>query len=66
MPGNPDFSLVFAELKRILKPFAPFAARMVVRADTADTYYLDGPFSMKWKKVLFLARYSSKKTFHST
>ena len=60
-PQN-DFSLVFEELKSILKPYAE---TLTVKADTEDTYYLDGPYSEKWKKELFFGSAQIKKNYVS-
>ena len=50
MSPQSDFSVIFEQLKNILKPYA---GDLTVKADTADTYYLDGPYSETWKKELF-------------
>ena len=50
MPPQNEFPLVFEQLKAILRPFA---SQLTVKADTNDTYYLEGPYSEKWKKELF-------------
>jgi hypothetical protein len=56
------FSLVFEQLKNILKPYA---RGLTVKADTDDTYYLDGPYSEKWKKELFFGSAQIKKNYVS-
>jgi hypothetical protein len=38
---------------------------MTVKTDTADTYYLDGPYSKKWKKELFFGSVQIKKNYVS-
>ncbi len=57
-----DFPLVFQQLKAILQPFAP---HLTVKADTGETYYLDGPFSPKYKKELFFGSAQVKKNYVS-
>jgi hypothetical protein len=36
-----------------------------VKADTPDTYYLDGPYSEMWKKELFFGSAQIKKNYVS-
>jgi hypothetical protein len=62
MPAQNDFPVVFEQLKNILKPYAQ---DLTVKADTADTYYLDGPYSQKWKKELFFGSAQIKKNYIS-
>ena len=62
MPAQNDFPIVFEHLKKIIQPYAP---NLTVKADTADTYYLDGPYSEKWKKELFFASAQVKKNYVS-
>jgi hypothetical protein len=62
MPAQTDFPIVFEQLKSILKPYAE---DLTVKADTADTYYLDGPYSEKWKKELFFGSAQIKKNYVS-
>ena len=62
MPSQNDFPIVFEQLKNILKPYA---RDLTVKADTADTYYLDGPYSEKWKKELFFGSAQIKKNYVS-
>ena len=62
MPSQIDFHAVFEGLKNILKPYA---GDLTVKADTADTYYLDGPYSEKWKKELFFGSAQIKKNYVS-
>lgn len=57
-----DFPTVFEELKNILKPYAQ---NLTVKTDTADTYYLDGPYSERWKKELFFGSAQIKKNYVS-
>jgi hypothetical protein len=62
MPTQNDFPLVFEQLKNILKPYAK---NLTVKTDTPDTYYLDGPYSEKWKKELFFGSAQIKKNYVS-
>lgn len=62
MSPQADFSLVFEQLKDILKPYA---GRFSLKADTADTYYLDGPYSETWQKELFFGSAQIKKNYVS-
>ena len=62
MPAQNEFPIVFEQLKNILKPYA---ASLTVKTDTADTYYLDGPYSEKWKKELFFGSAQIKKNYVS-
>lgn len=57
-----DFSLVFEQLKNILQPYAQ---SLTLKADTPDSYYLDGPYSEKWKKELFFGSAQIKKNYVS-
>ena len=62
MSPQTDFPLIFEQLKDILKPYA---GDLTVKTDTADTYYLDGPYSEKWKKELFFGSAQIKKNYVS-
>jgi hypothetical protein len=62
LPTKNDFTLVFQELKSILEPYA---GNLKVKADTPDTYYLDGPYSATWKKELFFGSAQIKKNYVS-
>ena len=62
MPTQNDFPIVFEHLKKIIQPYAP---NLTVKADTSDTYYLDGPYSEKWKKELFFGSAQIKKNYVS-
>jgi hypothetical protein len=62
LPTKNDFTLVFKELKSILEPYA---GNLKVKADTPDTYYLDGPYSATWKKELFFGSAQIKKNYVS-
>ena len=57
-----DFTLIFEQLRNILKPYA---GNLTVKTDTSDTYYLDGPYSEKWKKELFFGSAQIKKNYVS-
>src|SRR3990172_74053 len=56
------FPVVFSQLRAILKPYS---ARLTVTADTADSYSLDGPYSEKWKKIIFFGATQIKKNYVS-
>lgn len=62
MASNNDFPVVFEQLKNILKPYAE---KLTVKVDTSDTYYIDGPYSEKWKKQLFFGSAQVKKNYVS-
>lgn len=62
MSTQNEFPLVFEQLKNILEPYA---ANLTVKADTPDTYSLDGPYSQKWKKELFFGSAQIKKNYVS-
>ena len=62
MAGDAEFSEVFKGLKKILKPYAP---KLTVTADTPEAYSLDGPYSEKWKKVVFFGAVQVKKNYVS-
>ena len=55
-----DFPVIFEKLKSILKPYAD---ELTVKTDSTDTYYLDGPYSEKWKKELFFGSAHIKKNY---
>ena len=57
-----DFPLVYDQLKSILKPYEK---GLTLKADSRDTYYLDGPYSEKWKKELFFGSAHIKKNYVS-
>jgi hypothetical protein len=57
-----DFPIVFEQLKSILKPYEK---GLTLKADSRDTYYLDGPYSEKWKKELFFGSAQIKKNYVS-
>ena len=62
MPSQTDFPVVFEQLKNILRPYA---SALTVKTDTPNTYYLDGPYSEKWKKELFFGSAQIKKNYVS-
>ena len=62
MPTQNNFPIVFEQLKNVLKPYAK---NLTVKTDTPDTYYLDGPYSQKWKKVIFFGAAQIKKNYVS-
>jgi hypothetical protein len=62
MPPQNEFPIVFEQLKKILKPYAP---KLTVTADTPESYSLDGPYSEKWKKAVFFGAAQIKKNYVS-
>lgn len=62
MASKNDLPLVFEELKNILRPYAE---KLNLKANTTDAYYLDGPYSEKWKKELFFGSAQIKKNYVS-
>jgi hypothetical protein len=62
MSARNVFPLVFEELKNILKPYE---GQRTLKADTSDNYYLDGPYSERWKKELFFGSAQIKKNYVS-
>src|SRR3990170_2976841 len=62
MLSQTEFPIVFANLKAIL---IPFSSKLIVKADTAAGYSLDGPYSQKWKKELFFGAAQIKKNYVS-
>jgi hypothetical protein len=62
MSPQTEFPLVFEKLRSILKPYEKSLA---VKADSVNTYYLDGPYSEKWKKELFFGSAQIKKNYVS-
>ena len=62
MSAKNDFPIVFEQLKNILKPYAK---KTTLKTDTPDTYYIDGPYSEKWKKQLFLGSAVVRKNYVS-
>ena len=62
MSSQPDFPLVFEQLKAILKPYAK---KLTVTVDTSTAYSLDGPYSDKYKKVIFFGAAQIKKNYVS-
>jgi hypothetical protein len=62
MASKNDLPLVFEQLKNILRPYAE---KLTLKADTSDSYYIDGPYSEKWKKELFFGSAQIKKNYVS-
>ena len=62
MSTQTDLPRVFEQLKNILKPYA---SSLTLKTDTPDTYYLDGPYSERWKKELFFGSAQIKKNYVS-
>lgn len=62
MPAQTEFTLVFEHLKAIL---TPYAKAMTVKQDTDNAFYLDAPYSEKWKKELYFGSAHIKKNYVS-
>lgn len=62
MPAQTEFPLVFERLKAILKPYAK---KLTVVHDTTEHFFLNAPYSEKWKKELFFASAQIKKNYVS-
>jgi len=62
MSSKTDFPIVFEQLKNILRPYAK---QLILKADTPDSYYLDGSYSEKWKKEIFFGAAQVKKNYVS-
>jgi hypothetical protein len=62
MSAGDDFQPIFEGLRNILRPYGH---ELTIKTDTPDTYYLDGPYSEKWKKVLFFGSVQIKKNYVS-
>lgn len=62
MPAQTDFPVVFEKLKAILKPYAK---AMTIKQDTENAFYLDAPYSEKWKKDLYFGSVHIKKNYVS-
>jgi hypothetical protein len=62
MPAQTEFPLVFEKLRAIIKPYA---SKLKVKADTADSYYLEGKYSETYRNNLFFASTQIKKNYVS-
>ncbi|HLO16939.1 MAG TPA: hypothetical protein VK206_19040 [Anaerolineales bacterium] len=62
MSSRDDFPVIFEQLRNILKPYAE---KLTLKVDTPDTFYIDGPYSEKWKKQLFFGSAQIKKNYVS-
>jgi len=62
MKPQTNFTPVFKQLKTILQPFAP---ELTVTIDTREAYSIDGPYSEKWKRMLFFASAQVRKNYVS-
>jgi hypothetical protein len=62
MPAKTEFPIVFEKLKSIIKPYSP---KFKVKADTPDSFYLEGKYSEKWNNDLFFASTQIKKNYVS-
>ena len=62
MATQNDFEAIFLRLRSILQPYA---GRLNVTADESDNYYLDTPYSDKYKKPIFFGAVQIKKNYVS-
>ena len=62
MSPQSDFPIVFEQLKSILKPYEK---NLTVATDTSTVYSLDGPYSEKYKQVIFFGSAQIKKNYVS-
>ena len=62
MPKQEDFPAIFERLKSILQSCE---GRFTVKVDKPDNYYLDGPYSEKFKKEIFFGSVQIKKNYVS-
>jgi hypothetical protein len=62
MASKNELPLVFEQLKNLLRPYAE---KLTLKADTSDSYYIDGPYSEKWEKELFFGSAQIKKIYVS-
>ena len=62
MTSKADFSSIFSQLKAIMEGYG---ARLQVKVDQPDNYYLDGPYSNKYKKEVFFGAVQIKKNYVS-
>ena len=62
MSPQTDFPLVFEQLKSILKSHEK---NLTLTADSSTAYFLDGPYSEKYKQVIFFGSAQIKKNYVS-
>ena len=62
MNRSTDFQPVFERLRTILQPYA---RDLTITQDTNDSYYLEGPYSPKYKRDLFFGSVQIKKNYVS-
>ena len=62
MSPQTDFPLVFEQLKSILKSHEK---NLTLTADSSTAYSLDGPYSEKYKQVIFFGSAQIKKNYVS-
>lgn len=62
MPKRDDFPVIFEKLRSILQSCD---GQFTVKFDQPDNYYLDGPYSEKFKKALFFGAVQIKKNYVS-
>ena len=62
MKTDANFPLIFNKLKEILKVYAP---KLIVTTDSSLIYYLDGPYSQKYKRNIFFGSSQIRKNYVS-
>ena len=62
MAASKDFQAVFEQFRAILKQFEP---QLIVLYDTPENYYLNTPYTEKYKKELFFGAAQVKKNYVS-
>ena len=62
MKTDAEFIIIFNKLKAILKPYAP---KLIVTTDSSISYYLDGPYSQKYKRNIFFGSTQIRKNYVS-
>jgi len=62
MPQQESFESVWQKLKSLLQDLSP---NLVVKVDEPGNYYLDTPYSEKWKKEVFFGAAQIKKNYVS-
>jgi hypothetical protein len=62
MPNQDEFPAVFAQLKKILRPYG---RRLTVTADTPSNYSLDAGYSEQYQHTLFFCAVQIKKNYVS-
>jgi len=62
MPQRESFESVWQKLKSLLQDLSP---NLIVKVDEPGNYYLDTPYSEKWKKEVFFGAAQIKKNYVS-